>query len=84
MLFVIIIGVSCDYRNSSRRRTGYIYWGCQSDFSVEVVFILGYSIIKWECGFLHRVYGGSCILSEDVYEYRFLKGARDFSSELDS
>ena len=61
MLFVMFayIGVGCDYRNSSRRRTGYASGGCQNDFGVEIVFILGNSIIEWECGFVHRVYGAA-------------------------
>ena len=86
MLFVMFayIGVGCDYRNSSRQRTGYTSWGCQNDFGVDIVFILGNSIIERECGFLHRVYGRSCVLSEGVHEYRVLKGARDFSSEVDA
>ena len=86
MLFVMFayIGVGCDYRNSSRRRTGYVSGGYQNDFGVEIVFILGNSIIEWECGFLYRVYDGSCFLSEGVYEYRVLKGARDFSRDLDA
>ena len=86
MLFLMFayIGVGCDYRNSSRQRTGYISWGCQNDFGVDIVFKLGNSIIEWECGFLHRVYDRSCVLSERVYEYRVLTGAKDFISELDA